>query len=435
MRLRIPPPAPTAPVPPGHTDAVSEPALPSPTPGADAPPFRIVEGGAARRLRETRERFQEAPIATYLLLILMVAIFAAMYALSKGDVARLARLFGDKDNDLIRAGQAWRLVTAIFLHGNPTHLLVNGLSLYWLGIQMERLYGWRKYLIIFLAAGVSGYLLSFLLSPTPSLGASGAIFGLVGAGIVFPLRFPALVPPRARALILRQLITVAVINLAIGLVSVLHVDNWAHLGGLAGGGFVALFLVPEALEQGPRSRASDIAVSLAAIAAIGVIGWAALAQWRTTVQNALGPTITIGPATPDPWWSIELPQNWKQRDGVWITPQGVTLHIGEFPRDPRLIEREVEAIQRAGAEVTSLLLDEQPTDHILYKDPTTRHLVEIYLVKAYRHVISLRWEYPTGTYLRSQQVVIPIVRSLRVLHAPPAAAPGSAASPGATPPE
>src|SRR5581483_6443175 len=105
----------------------------------------------------------------------------------------------------------------------------NSLFLYCFGAQIETLYGWRKYLIIYLVAGVAGNLFSFLLSPGPSLGASGALFGLVGAGIVFPLRFRSLVPARARAEILRQLLTVVVVNLMIGFMPGSHIDNWAHL--------------------------------------------------------------------------------------------------------------------------------------------------------------------------------------------------------------
>ena len=125
----------------------------------------------------------------------------------------MAYLFGDKENDLIRAGQWWRLITPIFLHGGWGHLIANGLTLLMLGIPMERIYGPRKFFLIYMLAGITGNLFSFWFSTVPSLGASGALYGLMGAGLVFPLRFKERIDPRARKEILTQLGRAAIINI------------------------------------------------------------------------------------------------------------------------------------------------------------------------------------------------------------------------------
>ena len=175
----------------------------------ELPRLRLVESrGKARRQPYRSGESRPRPVVTYALLAILVAVFAGMWIAGHGDVSTVATLFGDKENDLIRAGQVWRLVTAIFLHGSPMHLLVNGLSLYWLGAPMESFYGSRKYLLIFLISGIAGNLLSFARSPFPSLGASGAIFGLVGAGLVFPIRYRSLLQEKARSQILTTLLVV-----------------------------------------------------------------------------------------------------------------------------------------------------------------------------------------------------------------------------------
>jgi len=109
----------------------------------------------------------EAPVITYGLLVLITAIFVAMLIAGHGDVSTVALQFGAKQNALIRAGQYWRLVTPIFLHGNWVHLLVNGFSLLRLGAPMEQIYGRKKYLALFLFAGITGNVLSFELSALP----------------------------------------------------------------------------------------------------------------------------------------------------------------------------------------------------------------------------------------------------------------------------
>lgn len=326
------------------------------------------------------------PYVTIGILVVITAIFVAMYIAGHGDVTRVALQFGAKDNALIRQGQYWRLVTPIFLHGGWLHLLVNGYSLYRFGGSMERIFGPRKYLILFIFAGITGNMLSFLLSPTLSLGASGALFGLVGAGLVFPLRFRNLIRPDARSAILRQLTAVAVINLAIGFSLQGIIDNWAHIGGLAGGAFAALFLIPDALESEPRSRLADALVSGVMLLLTGVVVASWFLQWKNGQQTAAP---SYYPAAGPAWWSVRIPERWRYANGYWKAPDGATIHIS----DQRFTD------SQTGLELQKLLTSRRPLNTELdgrpgWYDATPRRLE--YRIPVYDRLFELILDEPSG---------------------------------------
>jgi len=151
--------------------------------------------------------------------------------------------FGAKDNDLILQGQYWRFVTPIFLHANLLHLGLNMLNLAVLGVFLERLVGHIRFLLIYVTTGIVSIIASFYFMPQEiSVGASGAIFGLVGAysGFVLMQRrafrkggIPALL----------WLIIVIAGNLSIGFF-VPNVDNYVHLGGLLSGCLLGWWFTP-----------------------------------------------------------------------------------------------------------------------------------------------------------------------------------------------
>jgi rhomboid protease GluP len=148
--------------------------------------------------------------------------------------------FGLKANDAILNGELWRLLTPVLLHstGSLLHIGFNMYALYALGPGLERHYGHARFLALYLLGGFAGNVLSFLLSPKYSLGASTAIFGLIGAEGVFLFHNRELFGRNAqRALI--NILTVAGINLIIGLSP--GIDNWGHVGGLLGGTLFAWF--------------------------------------------------------------------------------------------------------------------------------------------------------------------------------------------------
>jgi len=173
-------------------------------------------------------------------------------------------------------GEVWRLVSCIFLHGDGVHIFFNGVALAGLGRLNEAIYGRRRLLFMFVAAGISGSLLSYLGGHRLSIGASGAVFGLMGAPIVFGWRHRDELPPGLGDRLRKALMPWVVLNLFIGVV-VPFIDNLAHLGGLLGGCLLALLLgnraVPgrEGSELG-RSVLAALALVLVGAAAVGVAG-------------------------------------------------------------------------------------------------------------------------------------------------------------------
>jgi rhomboid protease GluP len=137
-------------------------------------------------------------------------------------------------------GDWWRLVASMFLHIGIFHLLVNGWALYQLGSLFEVWLGSVRLLLTYFASGVVASLASTLFTRGLSAGASGAIFGLLGALIAFLIRRRDVLLPHARA-ILGQLVMWAVINVILGF-SIPGIDNSAHLGGFAAGFLLGLVL-------------------------------------------------------------------------------------------------------------------------------------------------------------------------------------------------
>jgi len=156
--------------------------------------------------------------------------------------ARVLILFGAKVNILIAEGQVWRLVTAMFIHIGIIHLLFNLYALNALGPLVEGFFGSRRFLLIYFISGVWGSVASFAFSDALSAGASGAIFGLVGASTVYFLRYRENFGARGRAIVQNMFVVIG-INLVFGL-SMPGIDNWGHIGGLIGGAAAAYGLLP-----------------------------------------------------------------------------------------------------------------------------------------------------------------------------------------------
>ena len=150
---------------------------------------------------------------------------------------------GAKLNRLVNQGQVWRLVTPIFIHGGLLHLVVNSYALYALGPTVERLYGSARFVALYLGAGIvsvaTSYLLPWLGTDLPSVGASGALFGLIGVLTVFGYKYRDELPGQFKKAFGARLIPIILLNLAIGLIIPI-IDNSAHLGGLMAGGLLAM---------------------------------------------------------------------------------------------------------------------------------------------------------------------------------------------------
>ncbi len=190
-------------------------------------------------------RLRGAP-ATSCLLAALVAAFVAS-GLHPDLVGRFAKV-----SARVRAGELWRLFTASFLHGSLVHIAVNGFALSTIGPTVERLYGRVPFLLIFLLGGAAGFAASTAFIQQPSLGASAGLFALLGVLLGYAVRARRRIPPAARRAMIQEILTVAGLNLALGLM-VPFIDNAAHAGGFAGGLALGLVLRPrEPRENGER---------------------------------------------------------------------------------------------------------------------------------------------------------------------------------------
>jgi rhomboid protease GluP len=224
------------------------------------------------------------PRVVYLLLAVNVIMFVLTQVLAGqigGRNAFTAALFvlGAKENNAINGGEWWRLLSPMALHGSLMHLLFNSWALYVLGTEVERMFGTLRFVAIYLLAGLAGSIASYVFNPgSLAVGASGAIFGLLGALAAFAFAARSLIGREASKMQIGQMATLAGINLLFGFV-VPNIDNSAHIGGLIAGGIVGLALAPR--YQIVRSYLPSIerrdqpvfgwAVAITMLA--GLIGW------------------------------------------------------------------------------------------------------------------------------------------------------------------
>jgi rhomboid protease GluP len=155
--------------------------------------------------------------------------------LSKGiNVQSLFTPLGAKENYLILSGEYWRFLTPIFLHADFQHLAMNCLSLFVFGKIIEGMYGHIKFAFIYFVAGIIGNIASFMFSPHSAVGASGAIFGLMGALLYFRVENPI----AFKKYFGNNILVMVIVNLVYGFVKP-GIDNFGHIGGLVGGFFIS----------------------------------------------------------------------------------------------------------------------------------------------------------------------------------------------------
>jgi len=185
--------------------------------------------------------------------ILMINIFMFVISavMSGGDFLRTLWSGGDVQTLLksgaslgiyVRQGQIYRLVSSLFLHAGLIHLIFNSYALYMFGTIVESIFGSRRFTVIYLAAGFVGALLTQFFYPgVVSVGASGAIFGLIG--LLFALGLRKDTPRRLTPVTGTALLPMIIINLLLGF-TVPGINNLAHIGGLATGFLFGLILTP-----------------------------------------------------------------------------------------------------------------------------------------------------------------------------------------------
>lgn len=187
------------------------------------------------------------PIVTYILLAIIVVVFVADVALEQITGQPIVFILGAQINTWVGAGEYWRLLTSIFLHGGLTHLAFNSWALYVLGRDLESFYGHVWFTAIYVVSGLAGNVAWYVLgsnvaADVPSVGASGAIFGLIGAEVAYFMRNRAFFGAFGRQR-LANLVVLIAINLVFGF-AVPNINNFAHLGGLTAGFLLGLALAP-----------------------------------------------------------------------------------------------------------------------------------------------------------------------------------------------
>ncbi len=219
---------------------------------------------AINQVKQDRAILQNSkPLFTYVFIIIQIAAF--LWLELNGGSTNTSTLikYGAKVNQLIDQGEWWRFITPVFLHIGLLHLVMNTISLYFLGTLVERIYGRFRFLLIYLIAGFAGVIASFIFSPNLSAGASGAIFGCFGALLYFGAA--------NRKLFLRTMglnvIIILIINLVFGFTTS-GIDNAGHLGGLAGGFLAA------GITHFPKKR--SVLRQLGFLILTGGIVWASL---------------------------------------------------------------------------------------------------------------------------------------------------------------
>jgi rhomboid protease GluP len=196
------------------------------------------------------------PVLAWGLLGLNILVFAVETLVGGSENSATLIELGAKVNVLIAMGEYWRLVTPMFLHIGVMHILVNSYAIYAIGPEVEALFGRSRFFAIYLLSGVAGNVMSYAFTPNLSAGASTAIFGLVGAEMVFFYRQRKTLGAFGQRRLINILLIIA-LNLFIG--SSGGVDNFGHAGGFLGGILLAWLLCPEyAVEYGldgqPRVR-------------------------------------------------------------------------------------------------------------------------------------------------------------------------------------
>lgn len=245
--------------------------------GTPETPLRITPEMLLSRRVDFERRMRRFPPLTVAILavLLLILIFEIRVGALESREAIVA--MGALARERVVAGDYWRLLTAPWLHGSVDHLLGNGIALYILGMVCESAFGRAQLLVLYVLSGLAGSLLSVVMSPGPSVGASGAIFGLQGAAIVlFRMhRDRLLVRDRRVGLVL---IIWALYTIVGGFMEPL-IDNGAHIGGALGGALIARYLHPVVLSPLPPERSAAIRRWLLFV--IALLG-AALVGWLTS---------------------------------------------------------------------------------------------------------------------------------------------------------
>jgi rhomboid protease GluP len=214
-------------------------------------------------------------VVTPLIVLACGAAFAAMIAtgvsILRPSASQLIHWGANDGARLILRHEYWRLVTSVFVHGGLLHLLANMWSLMTIGPLVERIYGHLAFGVLYLAAGIGGAITSAAVPPVrASVGASGAICGILGGLLAFLVLHRRAIPATVRHQLTKNVLWVVLFMAALGAL-VTNIDQAAHLGGLATGFACGLLLIgPWPVAPGPRRSLIARRVALIPLIAVGL---------------------------------------------------------------------------------------------------------------------------------------------------------------------
>ena len=182
------------------------------------------------------------PVFTNILLTLISAMFVVEVLFNALYSDNAIIILGAKWNEGITKGEYWRFITCTLLHGNLIHLFLNLTALYIFGQEVESIYGTARFLLLCFLSSWGASLASYTFSTGVAIGASGTIFGIIGALIIFFYRQKEKVT--GANLKFKSMYTLVIINLVLGFL-LPKIDNSAHIGGLITGLFSSWFISPK----------------------------------------------------------------------------------------------------------------------------------------------------------------------------------------------
>ena len=185
----------------------------------------------------------KVPVVTYILLGIIIIIFL----ITQMSDQNLVILKYGLQRDFVKMGDVYRLLTGAFIHVDITHIITNAYSLFMIGRLVESYFGKKKFCIIYFFSAITASLLSICMSDTFSIGASGAIFGLLGSLLYFGFHYRVYFGN----VLVRQIVPIIILNLGIGFI-VPGIDNFAHIGGLIGG-----YLISRGMGVNSKDKKSD----------------------------------------------------------------------------------------------------------------------------------------------------------------------------------
>jgi rhomboid protease GluP len=294
------------------------------------------------------------PIVTTVIGIACVVLYGLQWFWGRDDEIGAIFRMGGNLHSLVADGEVWRLLASAFLHGGWAHLAVNMVALASFGPMLESLLGRTRYLALYGLSALGGAAASAALGDAISVGASGAIWGLMAAGVGLAVRPRGLLPVSVIADARQRAVVPLVINV-IATFSIEGIDIWAHFGGGAVGlvlmltGLLTAGLHPAWTEKGPSAppRAPVVWVALAALLGLAMAGSIGAALVTGKPWELRGPMTYTRVVAGDSGVSFELPDP-IARDVTVEDDGGTNLYVygktSGAPLEIRVMANELDTV-------------------------------------------------------------------------------------------